>query len=258
VKLIKKIGFVVCVLIGVNATAQQGEFRLGFQVCPGLSWISTNKLEVSRVGSNLTASIGATGEIGISDHFAVVTGVGLQFNRGGSLRHVTGGNFFPGSRLSDDSYNSGQKPLPDGTRLKYSLQYVDVPIGLKWRSEEIGPGRIYIEAPVLSTGIAIRRRGAINAGDISASKENISKDVSPVNIAWGFGTGIECPLDQDKALTVGLHFTRGFNDVTGNNAHFAEPNPNDNPFDPNDDYILHHEDARGVINAFQIRLGILF
>jgi hypothetical protein len=258
VKLIKKIGFVGCVLICVQATAQQGGFRLGFQMSSGLSWISTNALSVGQVGSNLTASIGATGEIGISDHISVVTGVGLQFNRGGSLRHVTGGNFFPGSRLSNDAYNTGQKPLPDGTRLKYSIQYVDVPIGLRWRSNEVGPGQIYVEAPILSCGIAMRRRGEINAGDIHAEKENISKDVSPVNVAWGFGAGYEYPMGHDKLLTFGLHYTRGLNDVTGNGAHVALPNPNENPFDPDDDYLIIHEDTRALVTALQLRLGIRF
>jgi len=258
VKLTKKIGLGIFVLVSCIAHAQQGDFRLGFQASTGLSWITTNKLDVSKVGSNFTGSIGATGEVGISEHVSVVTGVGLEFNRGGSLRHTTGGNLFPASRLSDDIYNSGQKPLPDGTRLKYNMQYVVVPIGMKWHSGEVGPGRIYVEAPVLSCGIAIQRRAAINAGDIHTSKENVSKDVAPVNIAWGFGTGIEYPLARDKSLTAGLHFSRGFNDFTNNGALVAEPNPNDNPFDPDDDYILHSESSRALLNGLVLRVGLLF
>jgi len=259
VKLIKKIGFLVALLYCTGLHAQHEGFRLGFQVTPGFSWMNTNKLSVSSVGTNAIIGLAAHGEFGISEHFSAVAGIGLTFNCGGKLRHVMGGNFFPQSRLSDDAYNTGDKPLPDGTRLKYSLQYLEFPVALKWRSPESkGPLRYYVEVPAVTWAFTLQRRGAIRAGDINTAKEDISKDVNPFNIMVGVGGGTEYTVSPGTIITAGIHYQRGLLDITGDQATVATPNPDDNPFDPTDDYINAAENAKAVLNAFVIRLGILF
>ena len=257
-KLSKKIGLITCVFMQLQLSAQHSPFRLGFQISPGVAWMTTNDLGVTNVGSNLTMGISARGEIGISDRLSATTGAGLTFNRGGTLRHETGGNFFPESRLSNGDYNSGQKPLPDGTKLKYRLQYVEIPVALKWYVYEDKVLRYFAEAPVITWGVTVRRRGAIDAGEIHVDNEDISKDVNPFNIILGFGGGVEYTVGSKTSVVAGLSFHRGLIDVTNNAATRATHNPDNNPFDPNDDYILSPEDARAVLNAFVIRMGILF
>ncbi len=246
------------VMISFQLQAQEGEFRIGFLLNPGFAWMTTNDPGISNVGTNLSLGLTMRGEFGISERLAIATGIGLTFNRGGTIRHETGGNFFPKSRLSDDSYNTGQKPLPDGTKLKYNLQYLDFPIALKWRSQESGLFRYYVEAPIVTWGFTVQRRGEIKAGDINTKKEDISKDVGPFNMSLGLGGGIEYAIGQNTSFIAGLNFHRGLLDVTSDRATVATPNPNDNPFDPNDDYILHDEDANAVLNALVFRIGILF
>lgn len=257
-KLIKKIGFLGLVLICHQLSAQEGTFRIGFQLNSGFAWMTTSDRTINNVGTNLTTGLAGIGEYGISDRLAITTGLGLTFNRGGTIRHEIGGNFFPQSRLSDDSYNTGMKPLPDGTRLKYNLQYLDLPVSLKWRSAESELLRYYIEAPIITWGFTVQRRGEIMAGEIDTRKEDIGKDVSAFNLSLGFGGGIEYPIGSTTSLVAGLYFHRGLIDVTSNKATQATPNPADNPFDPNDDYLLNSEDSRALLNAIVVRVGILF
>lgn len=257
-KVLKIIGSVLVLLCAEFIHAQPGEFRLGFDISPGVSWMTTNTRSISKVGSNLTLGMGARGEIGVSDHWTAFAGLGIGFNRGGMIRHETGGNFFPSSRLSSEAYNSGQKPLPNGTRLRYHLKYVEMPVGLKWTSEDRGTLRIYAEAPVVSWGLAIGRRGDIRAGDIHAENEDISRDVSAFNINLGFGAGVEYPVREKLVLVGGVHFHRGILDITGNKATTATPNPNNNPFDPDDDYILLPEKSHATLNMLVLRIGVLF
>lgn len=257
-KLIKKIGFVALVLSCHVLQAQEGTFRIGFQLNSGFAWMTTSDRAINNVGTNLTTGLNGIGEYGISDHLAITTGLGLTFNRGGTIRHEVGGNFFPESRLSDDSYNTGQKPLPDGTKLKYNLQYLDLPVSLKWRSAESDPIRYYIQAPIITWGFTVQRRGEIMAGEIDTKKEDIAKDVSPFNLSLGLGGGVEYPIGSTTSLVGGIYFHRGLIDITTDKATRATPNPNDNPFDPNDDYILHNEDSRAFLNAIVVRVGILF
>lgn len=225
---------------------------------PGLSWMSSNTREVSPVGSNLTVEVGAQAEFEISGSLSVTTGVGFAFNRGATLRHETGGNFFPKSRLSNDSYNTGQKPLPDGTRLKYHLHYLQFPFALKWHVQPSDDLKYYAEAPILTWGFTTQRRADIKAGDIQAAKENVSKDVNPLNLSLGIGGGIEYAISSKTSAVLGLSFHRGLLDVTSDKATKAIPDPDHNPFDPNDDYFIHKENANAVLNAFVLRMGILF
>lgn len=257
-KLIKIIGFAPFIVLCSHLHAQEGEFHIGFQTTQNISWLSTNQRGVTNVGSNHAPGIAIRGEFGLSDGMSLTTGFGISFNRGGTLRHEIGGNLLPDSRLSNSNYNSGQKPLPDGTRLRYSIQYAELPVGLKWHVTEKEQFKYFIEAPILTWGFSLHRRGSLNAGEIQAEKEDISKDVSPLNLTFGLGAGMEYALGSKTILVGGLYFHRGILDITSNKATRATHNPDDNPFDPNDDYISQRENSRALLNMIGLRLGVLF
>ncbi len=183
--------------------------RFGLQVSPTFSSMSTTDKDVIRNGVNLGTKLGLMGEINFSENYAITTGLGFAFNAGGRLRYVKGGNILSNSTI--DSL----RMLPDGAQIRYHIQYVEIPIGLKMRTQEFGYLRYYGEVP-LTLGFRGKGRGDIVATNITLEDEDIHKDVVPISISWGFGGGVEYNLSQSTTLVGGLAYQRSFVDITRN------------------------------------------
>lgn len=256
----KKLMLSVLVLSSLQTlvSAQIENLRVGVQFSPTMSWISTNDNLINRTSSNVGITLGAISEYLMSESISFTAGIGLAFNKGGTLQHEHGGNFFTDSELSDDRFNTGEKPLPDGVKLKYKLQYVELPLGIKWKTEEKGYFRYFAEAPILTIGMRTQARGDIDGGDVASTKENIGPDVSFFNFQVGVGAGVEYAISEGTSLVGGLYFNAGLSDITNNAATKAIDNPDQAPSNPNDDYIIVPEDSKGRLSSITLRIAIMF
>ena len=223
----------------------QANFRFGFQLSPNISWLSSDDNTINGNGSNLGLKLGMMGEKYLTDseNYAVTFGLGFAFNQGGTLKHDTGGDFWPKSDLSSDLFHS----LPDGINLKYGIQFVEIPVGFKMRTQEFGYFRYFIE-PGMTLGIGTQARGAVSGvTGFSTDNENIKNDINGLNLSWGIGGGVEYGIGESTALLGGIFFQNGFVDVTDDSARkiplTGEPET---------------EDSKGTIKSITIRLGVMF
>lgn len=217
-----------------------GELRMGFQLSPSLSWMSTDDNAINGNGTTLGMRLGMMSEYYFRDNYALISGVNFAFNQGGTLRHEEGGNFWTKSELSDTALTS----LPAGVNLKYHIQYIEVPIGIKMRTKEFGYIRYFAEIPLFSLGVKVQSRGDIKGTNSQdRERENIKKDVNLFNLNWGFGGGIHYALSEDTAFIGGLYYQQGFVDVTDDKAFKLSGDK---------------EDSKGVIKSITLRIGILF
>ena len=74
-------------LLSRVAVAQETDLRLGFQVSPTFSWMTTDDDQVNNNGTNLGLKLGARGEVFFRENYAFIIGLGFSFNSGGQLRH---------------------------------------------------------------------------------------------------------------------------------------------------------------------------
>lgn len=244
---------IALITISTTVMAQERALRIGFSVSPMASWLSNNNNNIVRTGGNVGIKLGSSADIYFKDNYSFTTGINLGFHSGGTLRYETGGNYLPKSDLSDAILQTGDKPLPDGVKISYGLQYVEIPMGLKIRSKEVGYLRYFVEAPMFSLAFLTRARGTIETPDQKYERENIYKDMSIFNIFWGLGAGIEYAISEHNSLVGGLYFQNGLLDVTDDNGHTAYSNPDVIP-----PYILEKEDSRATVSNIILRLGILF
>lgn len=216
------------------------ELRLGFQLSPSFSWMTTDDNFINGNGTNLGLKLGMMGEYYFRENYAIVSGLNFAFNQGGTLKHEQGGNFWPKSELSDLALND----LPDGVNLKYHIQYLEIPFGLKMRTREFGYLRYFAEIPVFSLGFKLQARGDVKGTSGSnIERENITEDVNLFNLTWGFGGGIQYALSQNTALIAGIIYRQGFTDVTDDAALKAD---------------MTRENSKGRINSITVRFGFLF
>ncbi|MDQ3016788.1 MAG: PorT family protein [Bacteroidota bacterium] len=248
---------ILCVIIGLitfhTAVFGQERLRIGFSTSPMISWIANNDNTIVRTGGNLGLKLGTSADIYFRDNYSITTGINLGFHEGGTLRYETGGNFLPKSDLSDEILKTGDKPLPDGVKITYSLQYVEIPFALKITSKDMGYLKYFIEAPMFSLGFLTRGRGDIETPNQTYEQENIYKDLAVFNVFWGFGAGMEYSISENNSLIGGLYFQNGLLDVIDNKGHTANNNPDLIP-----EYILEKEDSRASVSNLILRIGILF
>lgn len=242
----KKIAIIIGILsfMAVHLSAQN-QFRFGFQLSPNFTWIGNSNNMINGNGSNLGLRLGVMGEKFFTerDNYAFTFGLGFAFNQGGTLLHEVGGDFWTKSLAED----SPLRELPDGVNLKYGIQYIEIPLGFKMRTQEFGYFRYFVE-PGLDLAFKTQARGAISgAAGLNQEDIDIKKDVNFFNISWHIGGGIEYALGENTALVGGLVFQSGFVDITDNGgttkAAGQEPVK---------------EDSKATLNSLTIKLGIMF
>ncbi len=203
-----------------NSFAQDGPFKFGIHLSPGFSWLNpTDDQTISRAGSNILFSMGVMGDYYFAENYAFAGGLNYTLNQGGKMTYNTFGTatFFPDSQLEVTNFNIDS--LSSGTTITRQLHYVEIPVSLKMRTNELGNSMLrgWAQAPVFTIGFNSQARAEVNAPEGSAEKLNIGKDTDFMNISWGLGGGVEFyPNDQQTAITAGVFFQSGLVDVTNN------------------------------------------
>lgn len=241
----KKIVVVILFLGAVLTISAQDNIRFGFQLSPTFSWMSTDNSKINPSGTNLGLKLGMIGEYYLNgeQNYALSTGLGFAFNSGGTLLHDYGGQYWTKTDLP-----STLDTLANTVKLKYGIQYLEIPIGLKMRTKEIGYLRYFLE-PGISLGFKTQARGIINDPTISGENEekfNIAKEVNGLYLCWGLSGGIEYSLSQSTSLIAGAGFQIGFSDVSDDNGTVFDPRGN------------RKEDAKAIINGIVVRIGVMF
>lgn len=217
----------------------QENLRFGFQVSPSFSRMHTTDPGIHPAGTNLGLKMGILGEYYFRENYALSGGIGFFFNTGGTLLYDKSGTYWPGTGLDT---------LPAQVRLKYNLQYLEIPFGLKMRTREFGYLRYFLE-PGISLAIRTRANGHISGPGLSNQDNaiNISNELNALLLTVGIGGGVEYSINDSLSLIGGLFFRSGFTDITKDTGTVLQTGQNPRK-----------EDSKGSTNSITIRVGILF
>ncbi len=222
------------------------DIRFGFQLSPSFGWMSTNETLINSNGTNLGLKLGMIAEFYFRENYAFTTGLGFHFNAGGTLYYE---GSFDEVNIWTEVEDLDARAFPGETDFKYSLQFVEIPFGLKLRTREFGYLRYYMQ-PALHLGITTQSRGQIEnvTGVDSDEKYDIGSAVNPINLGWGFGAGVEYNVSSSTSLIGGLAFQSGFADLTKDkNTRLVRPGRMDK-----------EDDSKGKINSITLVLGVMF
>jgi hypothetical protein len=231
-------------LFSISGFAQGGELRFGFQLSPSFSWMRTNDIRINRSGTNAGMKLGMLTDYYFRENYAFATGIGFAFNHGGTLLFDFGGSYWNRSNLGP-----ALDSLPDGVKLKYNLQYVEVPLMIKMRTNGSGNARYFLE-PGITLGFRTQARGSVTGRGVGeeAQKLDIRREINGLNLAWGINGGAEIGISSDISLVTGLGFQIGFTDVTDDKGGVI--------FDPGRGN--QKENSKAAISALTLKLGLMF
>jgi len=227
----------------------QSDFRFGIQFSPTITWLNSNENFINANGTAFGGpKLGMVGEKYFRENYAITFGLGFAFNQGGVLKHDFGGDLWRNSTLSNSIYHD----LPDGVGLRYSLQYVEIPFGLKMKTQEFGYIRYFAELPIFTLGILTQAQGAVEGTDMNTDKENIRDDVNLFAFSWGIGGGIEYSVGPNTSLVGGIYYQNNVTDVTKNDG--KRRGPDDDP----EAEPTFNETAKSALQGITIRIGVIF
>lgn len=240
-------------VVGLVSLSVAQDLHFGIQASPSWSWMGTDNTKITGSGSALGLKLGLVVENRFSEAYSVSSGIGFHFNSGGSLRFGLPGQLWKNSWSEFDISPKSSDTFAVDTKLRYSLTFVEIPIGLKMRTPEQGNHIRYFAEPLISFGFRTKASGDISsAGTVSAQEKiNIKGDVNGLNMSWGAGIGGEYIIQNNTAIVFGLYFQSGFTDMTGNSGSTL--------FDSSSGTTVNKsEKSKGTVKSLTIRAGVMF
>jgi hypothetical protein len=173
------------------------QFHLGLKAAPSLAWLTSNTKDLNSDGLKFGFSYGLITEFNFADHYAFATGLDITY-RGGKFKQDR-----------DTSVVSNT----------LNLEYVEIPLTLKFKTNEIGYFTYFLQFGV-APGFNIRARGDSTISfknsaysGTSASGSDIKDSINLFNLSMIISGGLEYSLSGSTVLLAAITFNNGFVDV---------------------------------------------
>ncbi len=200
-----------------------GQSRMKFSVHadPQFAWFNSDEENVVPEGSIFHLQTGLQMDLFFDRNYAFVLGFGIN-NMGGNLRYMDSTEFV--------SKGDTLFAIP-GQTIRHNLQYLDIPLGLKLKTEELGYATLFLQ---VGFNPMININAFATSKDDVFNKENIREVTNLFNLGYHAGIGIEYRLGGSTAAVGGIRWSSGLTDVTDSDK------------------------ANITMNSISIHLGILF
>lgn len=175
-------------------SADNTDLRFGINLDPQLSWGTTTNDTVDPKGPNGGFNFGFFVDYFFADNYAFTTGASIN-NVNAKIKYI------------DDIKFRSTGTEHSRVDFTYKLQYVNVPLGLKFLSNQIGYMRIYA-----NVGVVPQIR--VSAKTKFDTETDIQDDIRLFNGSYYFAGGIEYSLGGSTALKGGLVYKNGMVDIT--------------------------------------------
>jgi len=203
----KKIFTVLLLVVLTNcAFAQYNQepyygFRLGLTAHPTIGWVKPETGKSN--GVNLGFSYGLLADFNFAENYSFSTGL--------TITTINGKSTELDPSPYDAQYGAAGVTAFD---LKYMLQYVEIPLTLKLKTEKIGNVRWYGQFG-LSNDFNIGARQDVElAGKKIVQDISIKKDINFYRAGLIIGAGLEYDVAKSTSVTTGLTFNNGFTDIS--------------------------------------------
>ena len=171
-----------------TVNAQKSDFRCGLKAMPTLVWLKPDVKGLVADGAKLTFSWGFISEYYFADNYAIAGGIDLT-SRG------------------------GKTTTNDTTHYEYKLKYIELPITIKMRTNEIGYMR-YFGQFGFTPGLNIKAKANKKEPAKTEDDIDIKSEINSFNLGLLIGLGFEYSLGGNTSLVVSTTFNNGFLDTS--------------------------------------------
>ncbi|MCH8329916.1 MAG: PorT family protein [Bacteroidetes bacterium] len=209
-------------LVSFAFASHAQDFRFGIQGAPVLSWLKPDVRTISSTGFRVGFKYGLIFDYNFTDNYSISTGFNVTSG---------GGNVKYDDSLTFDTTNYGTS-----AEIKHKLKYLEIPINLKLRTNEIGYMKYFVQVGVTPSFKFFKARADICIVDVCDVYDDYNDGVGFANIAFSFGAGVEYNLGGNTSAVAALVFKNGIIDITSKDV----------------------DDAKVIMNYIALNLAIMF
>ena len=232
----------LAILFSVLVNAQKVSGGLSFS--PILSWTKSDSKLIENDGNRFSVGYGIFADYNFTENFSLSSGININ-EVGGTVKYPKEIGF-----LYEDVYDT----LPTGARVFYKIRYVEIPISLKGKTNEIGYFTYFMKAG-LSPMFRWKVRGdiyqTIDSKEVKIEDVNMKNEVNWFSLSFHVGAGLEYSLGGNTALVAELIYYNGLTDFTNDNSY--------KEYDKNMDLNADYRNTYSVLtHQFMLKIGIKF
>ena len=217
----KNITILTLALLLTQLSFAQNSFRFGLKGASNFGWLSGTDKTIENDGTSVGFAYGLMGEYAINSTYGLhaellLSQINSKFNLTSEQSFV---NDINNTKISSLNY-------------KYTIQYLEIPMSMKFNTKEIG-NLVYYGNFGFSPGFALNARASITSGDIPQSIKDLDPTDYRVNDDEGddftldnfddkvflfrfpliIGGGVEYRMAGSTSLQAGLRFANTFTDM---------------------------------------------
>jgi hypothetical protein len=192
---------VVFLLAGNSILAQEKNIRFGVFADPVIAWFSSDTKQTVNDGARAGINFGFSFNRYFDKNYSFSTGLSLV-NAGGRLTGID---------TVEMVFNNFKTKVAPGESMIYRIQYLSIPLGLKFESNQIGYTRVFVDLG-LDTKVVVSGKVDIPSEEIE--KEAASEELNTFNIGYHFMAGIGYSLGGNTEMVLGIGYENNFLDVT--------------------------------------------
>jgi hypothetical protein len=231
-----------------NHQEENRKFRLGLMLNPNISWLSPNSDDYSGEGSKVGFSYGLSTEFFLSKNYLFSTGF-LISSLGGEVSYE--GAF-------EDNVGGGY--VPSNVAQSFRIKYVEIPLALKLRTNEIGY-MTYYGSFGLKAGVKFQSTSDFtytDLNDASRTDKNTASDVFFLNMSLAIGAGIEYNISGNTNLLLGLTFNNGFINQLDRKLNLIDPVTDKAVLDASGNPTFTDNSGSANMNYVALNIGLFF
>lgn len=184
-------------VIHISISFSQG-IKLGFEINSGLSWMKENSTTFDNQFAKFSIDGGLALENYFTNNYAIYSGIKLA-----SLNYKL--LFLENSSLIVDG---NTQIINKGEKVNLNLQYLNIPLGIKMKTNRIGYSSYYV-----NLGLNSYMNIKSEASSSIFNNVSISKEINFLNISYYFLLGFEYNIVGETNLIFGIKYNNGFIDV---------------------------------------------
>lgn len=183
-----------------NTTNAQG-IRFGIFAEPKVSWLTPDVSTITSDGGKFGFNVGLIVDGYFTKNYAFATGISIN-NVGGKMLYTAADSLIS---------TNGTEVIDANSSVKYKFQYVNIPVGLKLKTNEIGYFSFCSNVGITPQ---IKIKSTAQSDDNEFNDVNIDEEINLFNLGYHIGAGVEYSIGGNSAITVNIIYTNGFLDIT--------------------------------------------